>query len=169
MHAVRNIGLCTKDCLCLYVCPTGATDTETGQIDAEKCLSGCRNCVDACPSHAISLVPEIFPAQQEKTDAVRKALRILAESKSIQEKAAADIARTAASPVIKQLARALEKSNRLMTEDLLREAGYMLPQSPDVRALLRALVDGKQPEGFPKEAAEKLLSLLQSGEGRVSG
>lgn len=27
-YAVRNIRLCTKDCLCLYVCPTGATDTE---------------------------------------------------------------------------------------------------------------------------------------------
>ena len=25
--AVRNLRLCTKDCLCLYVCPTGATDT----------------------------------------------------------------------------------------------------------------------------------------------
>ena len=24
-YAVRNIRLCTKDCLCLYVCPTGAT------------------------------------------------------------------------------------------------------------------------------------------------
>ena len=35
MRAVRNIRLCTKDCLCLYVCPTGATDTETGQIDAD--------------------------------------------------------------------------------------------------------------------------------------
>jgi len=58
MHASRNIRLCTKDCLCLYVCPTGATDTENGQIDADKCLSGCRVCVDACPSHAISLVPD---------------------------------------------------------------------------------------------------------------
>ena len=25
--AVRNIRLCSKDCLCLYVCPTGASDT----------------------------------------------------------------------------------------------------------------------------------------------
>lgn len=25
--AVRNLRLCTKDCLCLYVCPTRATDT----------------------------------------------------------------------------------------------------------------------------------------------
>ena len=32
-YAVRNIRLCTKDCLCLYVCPTGATDTENSVID----------------------------------------------------------------------------------------------------------------------------------------
>ena len=31
--AVRNLRLCTKDCLCLYVCPTGASDTENSIID----------------------------------------------------------------------------------------------------------------------------------------
>ena len=40
LRAVRNLRICSKDCLCLYVCPTGATDTETGQIDFEKCI-GC--------------------------------------------------------------------------------------------------------------------------------
>ena len=30
--AVRNLRLCTKDCLCLYVCPTGASDTENSVI-----------------------------------------------------------------------------------------------------------------------------------------
>ena len=39
-YAVRNLRLCTKDCLCLYVCPTGATDTENSVIDPEKCI-GC--------------------------------------------------------------------------------------------------------------------------------
>ena len=33
-YAVRNINLCTKDCLCLFVCPTGATDTEIAQLGA---------------------------------------------------------------------------------------------------------------------------------------
>ena len=36
--AVRNLRLCTKDCLCLYVCPVGATDTENSIIDTEKCI-----------------------------------------------------------------------------------------------------------------------------------
>ena len=85
MHAVRNIRLCTKDCLCLYVCPTGATDTENGQIDETKCISGCRKCVDACPSHAISLVPEEYPPQQEKAEHVVSSLMELMESKCAQE------------------------------------------------------------------------------------
>ena len=38
MFAVRTLRLCTKDCLCLYVCPTGATDTENSIIDREKCI-----------------------------------------------------------------------------------------------------------------------------------
>ena len=39
-YAVRNLALCTKDCLCLYVCPTGASDTEDSIIDVCKCI-GC--------------------------------------------------------------------------------------------------------------------------------
>ena len=40
MVAVRNIDLCSKDCLCLYVCPNGATDTENSIIDVDKCTGG---------------------------------------------------------------------------------------------------------------------------------
>ena len=58
-YAVRNLNLCTKDCLCLYVCPTGASDTENSIIDVDKCI-GCGACADACPSKAISLVGCLF-------------------------------------------------------------------------------------------------------------
>lgn len=167
MHAVRNISLCTKDCLCLYVCPTGATDTETGQIDASKCLDGCRACVDACPSHAISLAQEKFPAQQKKTEAVKKALLSLAANKVKQEKIAADIEKITDNPVLRQLARVMSTSNRLMAEDLLRESGYMLPQSQNVQDFLQTLLDTDQPEGFPKEAAERLLEILKKEDVKI--
>ena len=161
MHAVRNIRLCSKDCLCLYVCPTGATNTENGQIDASKCISGCRLCVDACPSNAISLIPEVFPPQQKKTGAVIKALLVLSESKAKQEKIASDLAASTDNPALSQLASALSESNRLMAEDLLRESGFLLPQSINVQEFLQSLLKKDQEEGFPKEAVEKLLNLLK--------
>lgn len=160
MHAVRNIRLCTKDCLCLYVCPTGATDTETGQIDAAKCRSGCRVCVDACPSHAISLVPERYPPQQEKQDAVVAALRALAASKTRQEQLFGLLEQAADSPDARRLAKAMRLSNRLMAEDLLRESGYMLPQSKQVRDLLSGELNAAQEDSFPKGAVRRLLELL---------
>ena len=160
MHAVRNVRLCTKDCLCLFVCPTGATDTETGQIDASKCIDGCRLCVDACPSHAISLVPEEFPPQQEKTNAVKAALLALSKSKTTQAQIADGIAGKTDNPVLKQFAAALGKSNGLMAEDLLREAGYMLPQSEGVRGLIRSWLESPPTDDFPRATAETLLELL---------
>ncbi|MEG1663646.1 MAG: 4Fe-4S binding protein, partial [Clostridia bacterium] len=90
MFAVRNIRLCTKDCLCLYVCPTHATDTETGQIDRSKCI-GCGMCAKSCPSGAISLVPDAMPLQQEKSDRVVNALNDIFKSKVEQEKIAENI------------------------------------------------------------------------------
>lgn len=160
MHAVRNIRLCTKDCLCLYVCPSGATDTETGQIDADKCISGCRACVDACPSHAISLIPDEFPPQQEKAVSVINALLSLSDSKIKQEQIARAIAETTENPILQQLSTAISKSNRLMAEDLLRESGYMLPQSNHVKEFLSSLLEKEQPDDFPFEIVRTLIHLL---------
>lgn len=149
--AVRNIRLCTKDCLCLYVCPTGATDTENSIIDVEKCI-GCGDCADACPSGAISMVPQVYPSQQAKVDSVSLALKRLLRSKSMQEGMAASMPG--------YLAAAIEKSNHIMAEDLIREAGYMLPQSDNARALLQSLLDHTNEDAFPIETIEKLMELL---------
>jgi len=155
MYAVRNIRLCTKDCLCLYVCPTGATDTENSVIDRAKC-TGCGACAQACPSKAITMVPETMPAQQAQKATVIAAMRKLSGSKAAQE--------SAAKALPGALAAGIALSNRIMAEDLLRESGFMLPQSGNVRAALKALLAAPQPEGFPLEAAQTLLDTLPFNE-----
>ena len=157
--AVRNIRLCTKDCLCLYVCPTGAADTENSIIDVNKCI-GCGVCAQSCPSGAISMVPTEYPPQQPKEKNVADALYALLKSKTVQERIARQLAKNGDSPVLKQLAEAIAKSNRLMAEDILREAGYMLPQSGNTHSLLQSLLNNPPGEEFPKDAAERLLELL---------
>ena len=138
-YAVRNLRLCTKDCLCLYVCPTGATDTENSIIDVEKCI-GCGACAAACPSSAISMVPEEYPPQQPKEDTTVEALRALIQSKAKAENIAAQMPGA--------LSAAVEKSSRLMAEDLCRESEEQIKSYPDV----------------PAEAIERLLNTISFNE-----
>ena len=151
-YAVRNLRLCTKDCLCLYVCPTGATDTENSIIDPEKCI-GCGACAEACPSAAISMVPKELPVQQPKEDKVVEALRGLIGSKAKAESIAAQLPDA--------LSAAVAKSSRLMAEDLCREAGFMLPQSGNTKAFLESI---KTVPGVPIGAVEDLLHTLKFNE-----
>ncbi|MEG2405286.1 MAG: 4Fe-4S binding protein [Oscillospiraceae bacterium] len=163
MYAVRTIRLCTKDCLCLYVCPTGATNTENSVIDVAKCI-GCGVCASACPSGAISMVLSEFPVQQPKADDVAANMKALAKSKAKQEKIALQLAETTDNPVLSQLATAVAKSNRLMSEDLMREAGYMLPQSGNTHKLLQKLIDNPPYADFPVDAAKELVKTLDNNE-----
>lgn len=151
-YAVRNLRLCTKDCLCLYVCPTGATDTENSIIDVKKCV-GCGACADACPSGAISMVPKVYPTQQRKKPEVVEALRSLVASKAEAELTAAELDDV--------LAVAIEKSSRLMAEDLTREAGYMIPESLNAKRFLEKIKDYP---GIPEEAVKYLLENIEFNE-----
>lgn len=151
-YAVRNLRLCTKDCLCLYVCPTGATDTENSIIDVKKCV-GCGACADACPSGAISMVPKVYPPQQRKKPEVVEALRALVASKAEAELTAAELDDV--------LAVAIEKSSRLMAEDLTREAGYMMPESLNAKRFLEKIKDYP---GIPEEAVKYLLENIEFNE-----
>ena len=161
--AVRNLRLCTKDCLCSYVCPTGATDTENSIIDTEKCI-GCGACANACPSGAISMVPIKYPPQQKKDEKVLTLSYAMAKNKTKQEILAAQIAAETPDRDLARFMKAITKSVRLVNEDLLRESGYMLPQSGNTHALLKEWVANPPTEQFPKEAAEKLLTLLDNND-----
>lgn len=160
--AVRNLRLCTKDCLCLYVCPVGATDTENSIIDVNKCI-GCGDCADACPSKAISMIPVTYPPQQQKTEKVCAALFNMVKQKIEERQAALAVAAQTDKAGLKALMHAFAKSEQLVAEDLMREAGFMLPQSANAHKLLRALADDP-PEGFPVKTALELLKLLPCNE-----
>jgi rubrerythrin/Fe-S-cluster-containing hydrogenase component 2 len=159
-YAVRNLRLCTKDCLCLYVCPTGATDTENSIIDREKCI-GCGACADACPSKAISMVPVEMPLPQEKTQDVIGILNSLVAQKAKTEKVAQQIADETTNDTLQRLMRAISCSSRVMSEDLMREAGYMLSQSENAYDFLMSLVENPPSPDFPIEIVNKLLSKIE--------
>ena len=161
--AVRNVRLCTKDCLCLYVCPTGATDTENSVIDVDKCV-GCGACAKACPSGAISLVPVEYPPQQPKEATVVAALNGMSKSKTDAETMARMIAEETTNDTLYRLMKAVAMSQRLMSEDLIREAGYMLPQSANAKAFLEMLAKDPPGEGFPVETVKDLLAMIPCNE-----
>ena len=163
MFAYRNLRLCTKDCLCLYVCPSGATDTENSIIDREKCI-GCGKCAAACPSGAIHMVPYDYPPQQPKTDLTKAALNQLADQKAIGENIARTIKNSTEKDGLYRLMAAVEKAERLVGEDVMREAGFMLPQSKDAHEMLKGIAGRKDLDEETRKTAEKLDTVIGCNE-----
>jgi Fe-S-cluster-containing hydrogenase component 2 len=162
MFAARNITLCTKDCVCLFICPTGATDTENGQIDAEKCIDGCRLCVDACPSHAIYLVHERYPERGFPSDDVMEVMTSLLERKAgfyIRALTAAD----EASPIKDTLYRSMALSNKVLAEDCIRETGHMIPETEKFRDLVSSqALENLYSNSFKGDEGESVGVILNS-------
>ncbi len=138
--AVRNLRLCTKDCLCLYVCPVGA----------------------------ISMVPKEYPAQQPKTDQVKAVLNKTAQAKVLEEKEALQIANNTDKDGLYRLMKAVAKSERLVAEDILREAGYMIPQSNNTHELLEDFIKNPPTKDFPVDVVKQLLEIIPNNEKIIS-
>ena len=69
-----------------------------------------------------------------------------------EEKIALQTAETAAEDGLYRLCKAVAKSVHLVGEDILREAGYMLPQSGNAHNLLASWAVSPPAEGFPLDA-----------------
>lgn len=149
-HAYRNIKKCTKDCLCLFVCPTGATDNETGQIDFSKCI-GCGACAQACPSRAITMLPNVMPKIQPKSKEMVDELFKIADNK-IKEIQILKGLLTEENKLIK----ALVRSNKVVIEDLMREAEFMIPECPKSHKLLVRLSKNSEVQDIANKLLEKI-------------
>ena len=61
--------------------------------------------------------------------------------------------------------KAVARSARLSAEDIMREAGFMLPQSGNSLTLIQQFADDPPTESFPIKEAEELLSSIECNDG----
>ena len=162
MFAVRNNRMCTKDCLCIDVCPTGATDTEDGKIDRAKCI-GCGVCAISCPAAAISMAQEKdrIPQQQMNEEPFVNTLMELAASKTRQEVIVRQLVVKNHDTSLETLTKALEKSNCIMAQGVFAEAGFMVPQGKNTKNFLLSLLINP-PKDFPVDIVKELLASFET-------
>ena len=107
---------------------------------------------------------KINPPQQPKTDEVVATLNELAQSKSDGEVIAKEIAVKANQDGLYRLMSAVAKSERIIAEDIVREAGFMLPQSDNAHKLLEEFIINPPSADFPTEIAKKILEKIPNNE-----
>jgi CRISPR/Cas system CMR subunit Cmr4 (Cas7 group RAMP superfamily) len=108
--------------------------------------------------HALTLIPNQMPKQQEKDPNVINAVRKITEEKINQIKRLKYLLENVETKEEEKLIKALIHSNKVVLEDLMRESGYMLPQSKNTNELLKKLEKTnkeKQPE--IKELLDRLV------------
>jgi Fe-S-cluster-containing hydrogenase component 2 len=160
MFAVRNIKICTKDCMCLYVCPTGATDTEDGKIDENKCIDGCRLCVDACPSHAIYLVSERYPENiLPENDIVRFLAKLLVKKADMFTKLQV-VAENENSNNRAKVFTGLGLSNKITAEECIREAGCLIPEEKEFDNFAQSNMVQKLFKETYKKSADNSIEII---------
>jgi hypothetical protein len=99
-----------------------------------------------------------------KDKAVIAALNALVKSKAKQERIASQIAIKTDDPILRQLMEAVNKSCRIMAEELLKEAGYKQPQSENTYKFLQTLSQDTSMEEPPKYLVENLLAAISNQE-----
>ena len=101
---------------------------------------------------------EFYPKQKVKDKRVISELFKLADSKIEQIKVLKNMINNSSNDDEKRLYKAFIHSNKVMVEDMMREAGFMLPQSSNTNKLLLSL-KGKDEE--IDKVINKLLDKLE--------
>ena len=110
------------------------------------------------------MVPQDYPPQQSKEASILSLSHVLTHHKARQEQLVKQLAQTSSSDELYRLMKAFEKSIRLVNEDILRESGYMLPQSTQVHDLLKTWIQDPPLDDFPRDIAQNLLDMIPCNE-----
>ena len=102
-----------------------------------------------------------MPKQQEKQEEVVKTLFKVANTKIDAINKLKTMIKSSSDEDEKRLYKALIHANKVIVEDLMREAGYMLPESKNTHELLEEL---KKTTPQQKDIIQQLLDKLEVNE-----